>query len=130
MVVGNEPELTLHIEYDYSKRFTEPLRQRESFLGACRPNIRLPSVGKPGFRFEIRILDFAIEREIRPQGGFQFRNPNPDFMDLLLTVRLGNPKKDLQNCSRQERSFFANYACVCKTAVLKDSQFQIPFRIF
>ena len=57
-------------------------------------------------------------REIRPQGGFQFRNPNPDF---LLTVRLGNPKKDLQNCSRQERSFFANYACVCKTAVLKDS---------
>ena len=139
MVVGNEPELTLHIEYDYSKRFTEPLRQRESFLGACRPNIRLPSVGKPGFRFEIRIwilqsnaksvFGFYL-REIRPQGGFQFRNPNPDFMDLLLTVRLGNPKKDLQNCSRQERSFFANYACVCKTAVLKDSQFQIPFRIF
>ena len=66
-------------------------------------------------------------REIRPQGGFQFRNPNPDFMDLLLTVRLGNPKKDLQNCSRQERSFFANYACACETAVLKDSQFQSLF---
>ena len=91
-------------------------------------------MGNPDLDFEIRILDFAIEREIRreirPQGRFQFRNPNPDFMDLLLTVRLENPKKDLQNCYRQERSFFANYACACKTAVHKDSQFQIPFRIF
>ena len=81
MVVGNEPELTLHIEYDYSKRFTEPLRQRESFLGACRPNIRLPSVGKPGFRFEIRILDFAIEREIR----FRIlpsRNPSSGWISI------------------------------------------------
>ena len=31
-------------------------------------------------------------REIRPQGGFQLRNPNPDFMDFLFTVQLGNPK--------------------------------------
>ena len=45
-------------------------------------------------------------REIRPQGGFQLRNPNPDFMDFLFTVRLGNPKKDLQNCSREQRSSF------------------------
>ena len=69
MVVGNEPELTLHIEYDYSKRFTEPLRQRESFLGACRPNIRLPSIGKPGFRFW------------NPDFGFcnRTRNPFSDF---------------------------------------------------
>ena len=42
-------------------------------------------------------------REIRPQGGFQLRDPNPDFMDFLFTVRLGNPKKDLQNCSREQR---------------------------
>ena len=39
-------------------------------------------------------------QEIRPQGGFQLRNPNPDFMDFLFTDRLGNPKKDLQNYSR------------------------------
>ena len=45
-------------------------------------------------------------REIRPQGGFQVRNPNPDFMDFLFTVRLGNPKKDLQNYSREQWSFF------------------------
>ena len=45
-------------------------------------------------------------REIRPQGGFQLRNLNPDFLDFLFTVRLGNPKKDLQNCSREQRSSF------------------------
>ena len=58
-----------------------------------------------------RISDFVIEpakfengfhlQEIRPQGELQFRNPNPDFMDFLFTVRLGNPKKDLQNYSRE-----------------------------
>ena len=51
-------------------------------------------------------------REIRPQGGFQLRNPNPDFMDFLFTVRLGNPKKDLQNYSREQWSFFCE-VCVC-----------------
>ena len=45
-------------------------------------------------------------REIRPQGGFQLRNPNPDFMDLLFTVRLGNPRKDLHNYSREQWSSF------------------------
>ena len=45
-------------------------------------------------------------REICPQGGFQLRNPNPDFMDFLNTVRLGNPKKDLQNYSRKHGSSF------------------------
>ena len=60
-------------------------------------------LGNPDLDFEIRISDFAIAckiqkwispPEIRPQGGFQLRNPNPDFMDFLCT--LGNPKKDLQ----------------------------------
>ena len=51
-------------------------------------------------------------------------------MDFLFTVRLENPKKVLQNCSREQRSsFFANYACACKTAVLKDS-FSNPFSDF
>ena len=45
-------------------------------------------------------------REIRPRGGFQLKNPNPDFMDFVFTVRLGNPKKDLQNYSREQRSSF------------------------
>ena len=43
-------------------------------------------------------------REIRPQGGFQLRNPNPDFWIKLFVVRLGNPKKDLLNCSREQRT--------------------------
>ena len=90
----------------------------------------LSSIWKSGFR----ILQSNAKSEnrfhlrgIRPQGGFQLRNPNPDFMDFLFTVRLGNPKKDLQNCSREQRSFFANYARACKTAVFKDSQFQSLF---
>ena len=41
-------------------------------------------------------------REICPQGGFQLRNPNPDFLDSLFVVRLGNLKKDLQNYSREQ----------------------------
>ena len=62
-------------------------------------------LGNPDLDFEIRILDFAIAckiqkwispPEIRPLGGFQLRNPNPDFMDFLCTVQLGNLKKDLQ----------------------------------
>ena len=40
-------------------------------------------------------------QEIRPQGGFQLRNPNLDFKDFLFTVQ--NPKMDLQNypCEQQ-----------------------------
>ena len=41
-------------------------------------------------------------REICPQG----ERVNPDFMDFLFTSRLGNPKKDLQNYSREQRSSF------------------------
>ena len=32
-------------------------------------------------------------QEIRSQGGFQLRNPNPDFMDFLFTDRLGKSEK-------------------------------------
>ena len=72
-------------------------------------------LGNPDLDFQNLNLDFPIEREIRkrfhlremrPQGGFQLRNPNTDFLDFLFIVRLGNPKKDLQNCSREQRSSF------------------------
>ena len=43
------------------------------------------------FRLGNRDLDFK-------------RHPNPDFMDFLFTVRLGNPKKDLQNYSLEQWS--------------------------
>ena len=71
--------------------------------------------GNPDLDFEIRISDLAIEREIRKRisllrnlssGWFQLRNPNADFVDFIFTVRLGNPKKDLQNYSREQRSSF------------------------
>ena len=72
-------------------------------------------LGNPDLDFQNLNPDFPIEREIRkrissprnpPQGGFQLRNPNPDFMDFLFTVRLENPKKDLQNYSREQWSSF------------------------
>ena len=71
----------------------------------------------------VRPVNREILWEIHPQGGFQLRNPNPDFMDFLFTVRLGNPKKDLQHYSR------ADYACACKTTILRD-RFSIPFSDF
>ena len=68
---------------------------------------------KGAFDWKIRISQSNAKsengchpREIRPQGEFQLRNPNPDFLDFLFTVRLGNPKKDMQNCSREQRSSF------------------------
>ena len=84
-----------------------------AILSRCKVHQRLGSIGKSGFRFEIRILQSNAKsengfhlREIRPRGGFQLRNPNADFMDFIFTVGLGNPKKDLQNCYREERSSF------------------------
>ena len=74
------------------------------------------SIGKSEFRFSKSSQSNAksengFHREIRPQDGFQLRNQNPDFMDLLLTGRLGNPKKDFQNYSREQWSSFC-YGCV------------------
>ena len=76
-------------------------------------DLTLRSIGKSGFR----ILQSKTEnrfhrfhrfhlREIRPQGGFQLRNPNPDFMDFLFTVRWGNPKKGLAKLSSWTAVFF------------------------
>ena len=76
-------------------------------------------IGKSGFRIlqtNTKSENGFHLREIRPQGGCQFRNPNPDFMDFLFTVRWEIQKG------------------ICKTVlvnsgVLKDS-FSNPFRIF
>ena len=86
---------------------------RKIFL--IRESLRVRSIGKSDLVFQNLNPDFSIKREIengihlreiRLQGGFQLRNPNPDFMDFLFTVRLGNPKKDLQNYSREQWSSF------------------------
>ena len=65
-------------------------------------------LGNPDFGFgkgtRKRKTDFTSET--RPQGELQLRNPNPDLMDFPFTVRLGNPKNDLQNHSREQRSSF------------------------
>ena len=87
-----------------------------------------------------RISDFVIEpakfengfhlQEIRPQGELQFRNPNPDFMDFLFTVRLGNPKKDLQNYSRELSVVPFLLIMLGLARPLLRTVFQILFRIF
>ena len=65
-------------------------------------------------------------REACPRGGFQLRNPNPDFMDFLFAVRWEIRKRIcitvLVNCG----VLLVNHACACKTAVLS---VKIRFRI-
>ena len=84
----------------YAKMAHNLLRKSERHFG-------LRSIGKSGFRICNRTRKNGFHlREICPQGGFQLGNPITDFMDFLFTVRLGNPKKDSQNCSRELRSTF------------------------
>ena len=88
-------------------------------------------LGNPDLDFENLNPDFPIEREIRKRISPP-RNPFSGWISIKKSksrFRLGNPKKDLQNCSREQRPFFANYACACKTAVLKNS-FSNPFADF
>ena len=93
----------------YSSPLFNHIEQEEHKISAC---VRL---GNPDLDFKnrIRILQSNAKtengfhvREIRLQGGFQLRSPNPDFMDFLFTVRLVSLKKDLQNCCREQRSSF------------------------
>ena len=93
----------------------------------------LRSIRKSGFR----ILNSNAKscenrfhlREIRPQGGFQLKNPNPDFMDFLFTFDWESRKRICKTVLVNSSLLFANYACACKTAVLKDS-FSNPFADF
>ena len=83
--------------------------------------------------------------EIRPDGGFLLRIPNPDFMDFLFTVRLRNPKttiliwncfsnpfSDFQKKKRKEREFKNTYLsveiCVSDFAFDSKSRFQFPIK--
>ena len=70
------------------------------------------------FDWEVRISDLQsnvktenrfLLQENHPQGGFQPRNPNRDFMDFLFTVQLGNPKKDCKTILINRGLLFANY---------------------
>ena len=84
---------------------------------------RFRSIGKSGFRVlqsNAKSENGFHLREIRPYGGFQLRNPNPDFMDFLLLfdweIRKRICKTIIVNCGL----LFANYARACKAAVLKN----------
>ena len=42
---------------------------------------------------------FRLLREIRPQGGFQLRNPNPDFLDFPFCRSIGKSEKGFEKLS-------------------------------
>ena len=79
-------------------------------------NVGLFSRGiQVAFDWEIRISGFAIEREIRKRISPP-RNPSlwwisikkskSGFHGFPFYRSMGNPKKDLQNCSREQRCSF------------------------
>ena len=91
-------------------------KNEKSVFGFGNPDLGFPKkctlgwvrLGNLDLDFEIWISDLQSNaksknglhlREIRPQNGLKLRNPNPDFVDLLFTVRLGIRKR------------------ICKTAV-------------
>ena len=70
---------------------------------------------KPGFKFKVRVLDLAIEREM--QNGFH-PHPKKSFLKSWL-YRFSLYRSSWRNCSREQCFFFsACYACACETSVL------------
>ena len=87
-------------------------------------------LGNPDLDFQNLNPDFPIEREIRPQGGFPLRNPNPFFFWIpLLPFDWKIRKRVCKTILVNSGLLFTNYACACKTAVPKDS-FSNPFSDF
>ena len=89
---------------DWPRQFTENRELWTVYLVFDIVCVRLENLD---LDLEIRISDFAIEsdirkrfqlRQIRPQDGFQLRNPTGICTS---TVRLGNPKKDLEKSSHE-----------------------------
>ena len=71
--------------------------------------------GKPGFKFKVRVLDLAIEREI--QNGFHPQPENSFLKSWLYGFSLY--RSSWKNCSREQCFFLsACYACACETTVL------------
>ena len=71
--------------------------------------------GKPRFKFKVRVLDLAIEREI--QNGFHPQPENSFLKSWLYGFSLY--RSSWKNCSREQCFFFsACYACACETTVL------------
>ena len=88
-------------------------------------------MGNPDLDFEIQISDFAIEREIRKQI-LPPRNPSSGWISIkksksgffgfpLLSFDWEIRKRICKTVLVNSGLLFANYACACKTAVLKDS---------
>ena len=71
------------------------------------------SIGKSGIRFENSDFGFAIERKIRKR----ISSLTCMLLDFLLTVRLGNPKKDWKTALKNSGISRARIISKKKTAV-------------
>ena len=98
--------------------------------------LRLRSIEKSGFRFWNLAFGFCNEswngfhlREICPQGQFQLRNPNLNFMDLLFTVRLGNLKKVFAKLFSWTAVFFLLILCARTRPLFLRTVFHILLQI-
>ena len=88
-------------------------------------------MGNPDLDFEIRIWDFAFEREIRNRVSL-FRNPSSGWFSIKESKSgfHGFPslpydweirKRICKTILLNGGLLFANYGCACKTAVLENS---------
>ena len=98
------------------------------------------SIAKSGFRFsksiKIRISQSNAKsengfhlREIRPQGGFQLRNPNPDFLDFPFCRSIGKSEKGFAKLFSWTAVFFLLIMRVHARPLFLRTVFQILFRI-
>ena len=82
---------------------------RSAYQDKCSLTLRVRLIGKSGFRFWNPHFGFCTQTR-NPKTDLISENSvlrvNLDFMGFLFTVRLGNPKKDLQNYSHEHRSSF------------------------
>ena len=85
----------------------------------CKFLFRVRSIEKSGFRFWISQSNAKSENgfhlpEIRPRGGFQLRNPNPEFLDfpfyrsIWKTVRLACTRIISKKKTAVHKNSFAN----------------------
>ena len=88
-------------------------------------NSGVRSIGKSRIGFENPDFGFAIERKIRKR----ISSLRYMLLDFLLTVRLRNPKKDLENCPNNSDLARVRIISKKKTAVQGNS-FANPFADF
>ena len=90
---------------------------------------KVRSIGKSGFKFNAKSENGFHLREIRPQGGFQLRNPNPDFLDFPFCRSIGKSEKGFAKLFSWTVVFFLLSMRARARPLFLRTVFQILFRI-